>query len=658
MNINRRNIIFIVLVVVLVYLNCLGNGFVWDDNFTVVNNDFIRGPKLIKEVFAKPLYYFANAGYLYYRPFQSLTNMLDYSIWGLNPFGFHLTNLLLHILAAVLIYFFINILLSEPEISLFAALLFAIHPVNRSVVCHITSRTNILLAIFTMSSLILFLKARGWRDYILSLSCFVLALLSKETAIMFPLFLIFTREMCIKINKDKLGLPAANARWWYLVFLVIPVVYILLRSKVLGIRADIISTYYKVDFLTSLFTLFRAIADYLGLIFMQANFYMLRTVSFVQITKESLILYTVIIAFIAAAAFILYRINKIIFFSLGMFFIWVMPVGSVALRNPEYFFQQKAIIEEHWLYIPAIGIFIIISYLIVRLGKYSGKLLPRAIFLLLIIYLSAVTFKENTFWKNNYTIFRRTLEFVDNSSTMYKNMGWVYLNKKENAKAIDMYSKALALKQDDNSKIILYKDIAYAYLLDNQAGKAIDALQKALKIKYDYADAHGFLGLIYSKDDLARAKEEWKIALDINSSNEVSFNNLLGLSKPDSGIRDYLIKKYQGLPRQEGNFSDFKIYRALGIVYLYNGMYPAALESLQMALEIDPYDVKTNNALAVYYAQTKDFASAVKLFKRSLKLNPFDKEVYRNLALLYNQLDQKEEAGWLIEKSESMDIFN
>lgn len=657
MNINKKNIIIIILVVLAAYLNCLGNGFVWDDIFTVVNNDFIRGPKLIKEVFTKPLFYFANAGYLYYRPFQSLTNMFDYSLWGLNPFGFHLSNVILNIIAAILIYYFVNLLFVNKELSFFTSLLFIVHPVNTSVVNYITSRADILLAIFTISSLILFIKANNYKRYLLSLICFILALLSKETAIIFPIFLIFTKEMYIKIKKENTTVAMVNARSWYPVFIIIPIAYILLRSKLLGIRTDIISPHYKVDFLASVFTLFRAIADYLKLIFLQTDFHMLRTIDIVQVTKETLIFYTAIIVFVMAGAFILYKLNKIIFFSFGMFFIWVMPVGSIALRNPEYYFQHKAIIEEHWLYIPAIGIFIIISWLIVKLGKYSGKLFYRVLFLVLIVYLSAVTFKENKFWKNNYTIFSRTLEFVDNSSTVYRNMGWICLNKKENSKAIDMYSKALALKQDNNIKMILYKDIAYAYLSDNQAAKAAEAIHQSLKIKHDYADARGYLGLIYSKDDLPRAKEEWKTALDMDGFNVASFNNLLDLSRSDSGIRDYLIKKYEAIPRQ-GCFEDYKIYRALGIVCLYSGMYPSALENLLKAIKIDPYDVKINNALAVYYAQTKDFASALRFFKRSLKLNPFDKEVYVNLVLLYNQLNQEDQARRLIEKSQSMDVFN
>lgn len=655
---NKRNIIFIVLVVLAAYFNCLGNGFVWDDTFTVVNNDFIKGPKLVKELLTKPLYYFANADYLYYRPLQSLTNMFDYSIWGLNPFGFHLTNLILHICAAILVYFLLNILFGNPELSLFATLLFAIHPVNRSVVDHITSRANILLTVFAMSSLILFLRAKSYKSYLLSFLCFILALSSKETAVIFPLCLIFTREMYGKLKAEKACPAIKPVRLWYPVFLIAPIVYLLLRAKILGIRADIISHYYNAGFLASTFTLMRAIGYYLRLVFLQTDFYMLRTIDIVQITEKNLILYTALIVIVTAAVSVIYKSNKIIFFSLGLFFIWVMPVGSVALRNPEYYFQQKAIIEEHWLYMPAIGIFIIISYFIIKLRPYAGKLFYNILFLLPVIYLSLITFKENTFWKNNYTIFTRTLEFVNNSSTMYKNMGWVYLNKKETDKAIDMYSRALALKQDGNHKMVLYKDLAYAYYLNNQAEKAIDAISRALKIKYDYADAHAYLGLIYSKDNLGKAEGEWRTALDIDCFNDASFNNLLELSRGDSGIRDYLIKKYEASPKQESRFADYRIYRALGIVYLYNGMHQDALDNLERALKINPYDVKTNNALAVYYAQINDFDKAVRLFRRTLKLNPFDKEVYSNLALLYGQLNQKEEARRLIEKSESINLFD
>jgi len=645
------------LTAVLVYVNSLGNGFIWDEIYGIINNDFIKGPRLIKEIFLKPFYYFLNPDYLYYRPIQALSNMLDYSVWGLNPFGFHLTNLFLHICAAILLYSFINILCSDQELSFFTSLLFVVHPINTFAVDCLSSRGDLFLTIFAISSLILFLKAKHYKHYLISVLFFILALLSKETALMFPFCLIFTKEMYNKIKPAKSSSGIVIARLWYPVFLIIPIAYLLVRTNILGMKSFILPT-TKIDISVSLFTLFEITFNYLKIILFPFGLHMLRTVTIVQATPAVTILSVIFIIFTLVGLLVIYRLSKIVFLAAGIFLIWLMPLWSVGLRHPEYYFQQKALMEQHWIYVSVISVLMLIVYSLQKLGKHLGNVFYKAVFLLLITCLSIITIKENTFWKDNYTFFTHTLKYVDYSPTLYKNLGWIYLNKHKLDKAISMYQMGLNIKQEDKSKSILNKDLAYAYLLDGQKDKAIDAVQRALKIRFDYADAHGCLGLIYSKDDLPRAKEEWKAALDMDSFNEISFNNLLGLSRSDSGIRDHLIKKYQGLPRQEGNFADFKIYRALGIVYLYNGIYPAALENLAKALKIDPYDVKTNNALAVYYAQTKDFTSAVRLFKRSLRLNPFDKEVYENLAMLYSQLNQEDQARRLIEKSQSMGIFN
>jgi Tfp pilus assembly protein PilF len=653
---SKKNIIFIALIAVLVYANSLGNGFIWDEIFGIINNDFIKGPRLIKEIFLKPFYYFLNPDYLYYRPIQALSNMLDYSLWGLNPFGFHLTNLFLHICAAILIYFFINILCSNQELSFFTSLLFVVHPINTPTVACLSSRGDLFLTIFSISSLILFLKAEHYKYYLISVLCFILALLSKETALVFPLCLIFTKEMYNKMKAAESSSGILIARLWYPVFLIIPIAYLLVRTNILGMKSFFLPT-TKLDISVILFTSFKITINYLKIIFFPFNLHMLRTVPIVQATPAVTILSVIFIICSLIGLVVVYRLSKIVFLAAGIFLIWLIPLWYVALRHPEYYFQQKAIMEQHWIYVSVVSMLMLIIYALKKLGKHFGNIFYKAIFLLLIICLSIITIKENTFWKDNYTFFTHTLKYVDYSPTLYKNLGWIYLNKHKLDKSISMYQRALNIKQEDKSKIILNKDLAYAYLLNNQIEKAIDAVGKALSIKYNYADGHGYLGLIYSTNDLPKAKEEWKIALDIDSFNDISFNNLLNLSRSDNEIRDYLIKKYESLPKQDSRFADFKIYRALGIAYLYNGRYSLALSNLTKALKINPYDVRTNNALAVYYAETRDFDNAVKLFKRTLRLNPFDKEVYKNFALLYSQLNQEEEARQLIQKSESFDMF-
>jgi len=656
---NKKHLIIIGLAGIAVYINSLINNFVWDDVFIIINNDFIKGVKLIKEIFLKPTFYFAYSDYVYYRPLQSLSNMLDYHIWGLNPFGFHLTNLLLHICAAILVYFFINILCGDREVSFFTGLLFTVHPINTSVVNYITSRADILLTIFTVSSAIFFLKAKSSKAYILSLICFILALLSKETAVIFPLCLIFVRVMHAQIRHEAVGSKISRDLFWYISFVIAVILYFLLRVEVIGVGANMLVP-SETGFFSFLLTFSRITLNYLKLIYLPFNLHMLRNVDIVVLRGDFAVLYIIFAVLVILALMATYRLNKIVFFSLGFFLLWLIPVGFIALKSPEYYFQHKAIMEEHWLYLPSIGIFLGTVYIIKRFVKNAGGLFYKGTLAAFIISLSIITLAENKYWKNNYTLFSHTLKYVDNSITFYRNLGRVYLSRQEMNKSIDMYKKALGIKQDKKQRLVLYKDLAYAYFLNNKIKEAVDFCLKSLNINYNYAPAHACLGLIYSKDDSKKeiCIKEWKIALEFDPFNTAAFNNLLKLSKTDNNIRSYLTEKYNSLLKEYKHFQRYRVYTALGLIYLYNGMNPEAIFNIKNASKINPYDVKLNNALAVYYAQLKDFNRAIRFFEIALKLNPFDKETYENFAALYTQLNETEKANMLIEKSRSVNIFD
>ena len=124
----RLAIILIVLITALAYANSLKNSFVWDDIWTVVNNDSIKSWNNFPALFSKS--YLTSFGEISYRPVCTFSYFIDYFIWKLNPFGYHLTNLLLHILNAILLYFLINLIIADKNLSLLASLLFALHPVN------------------------------------------------------------------------------------------------------------------------------------------------------------------------------------------------------------------------------------------------------------------------------------------------------------------------------------------------------------------------------------------------------------------------------------------------------------------------------------------------------------------------------------------------
>ena len=86
----------------------------------------------------------------FYRPLQVASYVVDYSLWGLNPAGYHLTNILLHVGVAIALFYFLNLLFGSQKISLAASLLYAVHPAHTQAVSYILGRADILCALFLL----------------------------------------------------------------------------------------------------------------------------------------------------------------------------------------------------------------------------------------------------------------------------------------------------------------------------------------------------------------------------------------------------------------------------------------------------------------------------------------------------------------------------
>ena len=201
----------IIILGLIAYANSFSNPFMWDDENLIVTNPYIKNIQLVKNLFTKDLAFgtqFSN----FYRPLQSLSFELDYYLWGLNPFGFHLTNLLLHIACALVIYFlFCLIFPAAKSIGLITALLFLVHPIQTEAVTYISGRADPQASLFMLLSIFFYikhsLKTRPKnRPYLLaSVVCFILALLSKETALILPL-LILLFELCFLRDSSWYGI--------------------------------------------------------------------------------------------------------------------------------------------------------------------------------------------------------------------------------------------------------------------------------------------------------------------------------------------------------------------------------------------------------------------------------------------------------------------
>ncbi|HEX7078843.1 MAG TPA: tetratricopeptide repeat protein [Candidatus Eisenbacteria bacterium] len=175
----------------LIYLPTLSYPFLnWDDTTYVVNNPWIRGWSIgnLAHVFTTP--YFSN-----FLPLHLVSYMVDYSLWGLDPFGYHLQSVLLHALNAALAFLVVKRLIGRHTVAFLAALFFAVHPSHVEAVAWISIRKDLLSTTFALSAMAFYVRAtdaRGVRPvaYVASVACFTLGMLSKVTIVTLPAFLL------------------------------------------------------------------------------------------------------------------------------------------------------------------------------------------------------------------------------------------------------------------------------------------------------------------------------------------------------------------------------------------------------------------------------------------------------------------------------------
>src|SRR3972149_829116 len=206
-----RNISLPILILVIVcfsqfiYLNSLSNQFAYDDEFTLVDNYFVKTWNNLPLLFSKD--YFRYSGELSYRPVVTLSYFIDYTLWKLNPFGFHLSNTLLHTLNSVLLFLLLKRIFN----------------------CQTTSFLGAFLLYMKTSK-----DERSFSPaYFASVVCYLLGIFSKEMAITLPL-LIFLYDI-IFTNKQTLSYKLTR---YYTGYILTTIFYLLMRFVVLHNPAE------------------------------------------------------------------------------------------------------------------------------------------------------------------------------------------------------------------------------------------------------------------------------------------------------------------------------------------------------------------------------------------------------------------------------------
>lgn len=492
----------ITLAVISVYGISFFNGFVMDDEGIIVSNPTTYHLSNIREVLFSP-----DVVKPYYRPLNRASYLLDYRLFGLNPFWFHAVNIVIHLLNAFLLYWVACRLLSDRSAALVAALLFAVHPANSEAVNFISARNTLLALFFSLASLFAFLKTqeKGVRWLVLSALLFFCGLLSKETAFMLiAVIAIFTffpsPGFAGKTMRDKLITLFP--------FLLAVIVYFGMRSYSLQgvIGADVPAA----GLLSRLAMNYHIIPQYVGLLFFPADLTVFHMVPKGGLFTPAWFL-PAWVALVAAIWLIVRWRNKAALFGLIWCVVNYAPISNIIPIPSDP-------IAERFLYMPAVGFFIIAGACVESL--HSKEVTRKALIVtavLLLILFSTVTIKRSRDWRDDYSLYSSGVKNNPASAEAHCNLGTALLQDKGDIEAARQEWET-ALKIDTHDSDALTQMGTYE-AMKGDLRKAEQLYLSSLlsppgKSDPDKSMAHFNLGKIYDKQQrLADALRQYELFL-------------------------------------------------------------------------------------------------------------------------------------------------
>ncbi len=634
----------ILLMVLIAYIPAMMGGYVWDDDMYVTQNPLLTMPNGMQKIWFSldsPSQYFP----LVYTMFR-----MEYGLWGLHPFGYHLINVLIHALNAILLWWILR-KLRIPGAWL-AAALWALHPVNVESVAWITERKNTLSTFFYMLSILGWMRfldkdeQRKWLFYGLSVAATALALFAKTTACTIPAALV----IILWLRKERLTLRRMAEISPYVI---------------LGVAMGIVSIWWEkyhqgtlgAQFAFTLPERFliagHALWFYLGKVILPIKL----TFSYPQwkIDAASPLQYLWLVAAIGAGiALWKYRsrIGNGPLYAGAFFAATLAPMlGFISLYTFRYTY-----VADHYQYVACIApIVLFAAFMTTRVRPNTARYAVSAV----IICLFAVgVWRQGYTYKDLETMWNDILKKNPASWMAHEGLGVELYNQGFRDAAMDEYREALRLNPehwevytnlgallDDGGK---YKGAIAAYdkgLKLNpgspklhfgrgnslshigQEPEAIREYETALKLYPEYAEAHCNLAVVLANQGkLKECEQHLKDALAINPNLPEVRANLKAIQQRQ---KDLLLQRKAAAvnPAAAKYLAAMELHK--------QGKIPEAIQGYQDALKLNPNFAEAHSNLGLAYIAAGKYDEALKECTTAIKLKPDLVVAHNNLAVAY-----------------------
>ena len=498
----------IMLAGLIAYINVLRGEFLLDDEYIIQRNLFIRQPNQLLKIFSSSILHGSDRPSSFYRPLQIISYAMDYAFWKFNVVGYHLTNIILHIAAALAMFWFLNIILRSAFISFAASLIFVVHPAHTEAVSYISGRADPLATVFIFLTLIFYLKilkkySHGF--FVLMLASYVLALLSRESVLILPLLIIVYHFTFVR----KLRLLP------FVATVVLAGLYACLRLTLLRSLLDPAAS-------TSLLSqrlpgFFKALVTYLRILVWPFGLHMEYGTKVFLFSHPQAIIGALIFLFLVSWAIVQRKRQQIFSFSVLWFFAALLPFSNL--------YPLNAYMAEHWLYLPSLGFFLLLGAGLNALyEKEATKKISFVLTAALAVFFLILTNRQNAYWSDPVSFYKQTLQFAPDSSASYCNLGRIYEKSGRRQEAIEAFKKAI---EAEPSRSNAYSNLAVIYSEMGRKQEAVELFKKAATLAPRDAMLWNNLGAAYSEvGNLDEAVTCLEKAIELNPHVVGSYYNL------------------------------------------------------------------------------------------------------------------------------------
>jgi tetratricopeptide (TPR) repeat protein len=591
---NQYLIAFLIITAIgfIAYSNTFDAPFHFDSLESIRDNELIRDLGNLKDIFQK----------YKTRPIGYASFAVNYALGGLNLFGLHFVNILIHIINAFLVFILTGLILKTPKanlppaqakwVALFAALVFAVHPIQTQAVTYIVQRLTALAALFYLLSLIGYLKyclmamqeepdrkRRQYQWLAFSLIAALFGMFTKEITFTIPFAVILLDIALFRSSLREVKASFKRLLPFLCLIPVIPCLY-LSGSFVQSTDQVIPGSHTLISHKEYIYTQFNVIRTYIRLLFVPVNQNLDYNYPLYQyfFNMPTVLSFLLILALITLGAFLFKRGERVSGFCILFFFL--------ALSVESSLIPIEDVIFEHRLYLPMAGFSMVVSYAFFRYGprlfKASGEdpyPVPFKVVLGgLILVLAVLTYNRNQVWKSDLALWQ---DIVNKSPGNYR----------------------------------AHNNLGNAYKRDNRIDLAVIEYRKALNTFPEYTNALNNLANAYEKKG-------------IMDSALIYYEKALKLT---SGSARHADKHRIVLTNMAGIYSNL-------------GMADSAISYNQAVVKIAPDDYTAHYNLAINYERKRLFNEAIRQYQKCLRINPAFISAHYNLGNLYNRMDRKESA--------------